>query len=119
MTPEQLNDVLAANDGERIALAHQANRLAEQNNALLSRNGALIAEMIDTMRPPEEPKEPDNTNLRRHYAGLALQALITKAPFFDNGGEFGQPMPENFKLQMAESAYGYADAMIQAEQESK
>lgn len=50
---------------------------------------------------------------RDWFAGQALTALISKAPFFDRDGEFGKPVDMiQFKLDMAESAYGYADAMM-------
>ncbi|WP_312388721.1 hypothetical protein [Chryseobacterium sp.] len=51
------------------------------------------------------------------FAGKALQALITKAPFFDAKGEFGQKI-ESEKLnevvinEMTKSAYGYASWMM-------
>lgn len=55
------------------------------------------------------------TTLRDWFAGQALAALIAKAPFFDREGEFGKPVDMlQFKADMAESAYGYANAMIAA-----
>lgn len=54
-------------------------------------------------------------SLRDWFAGQALAAMISKAPFFDRDGEFGAPVDMlTFKADMSESAYGYADAMIAA-----
>ena len=55
-------------------------------------------------------------SLRDYFAGQALAAMIGKAPFFDRDGEHGMPTVDmwQFKLDMANSAYFYADAMIAA-----
>lgn len=51
--------------------------------------------------------------LRDCFAGQALSAMITKSPFFDRDGEFGNPTDmKKFKADMAESAYFYSDAML-------
>lgn len=53
--------------------------------------------------------------LRDWFAGHALAAMIAKAPFFDRDGELGSPIGMvQFKKDMAESAYFYADAMLKA-----
>lgn len=51
--------------------------------------------------------------LRDWFAGHALAAMVTKAPFFDRDGEHGKAVDlAQFKADMAISAYFYADAMI-------
>lgn len=54
--------------------------------------------------------------LRDWFAGQALAAMIAKAPFFDRDGEYGSEDVDmlQFKIDMSESAYLYADAMIAA-----
>jgi hypothetical protein len=55
-------------------------------------------------------------SLRDWFAGQALAALISKAPFFDRDSEHGHPIVDmlQFKADMAVSAYGYADALLSA-----
>lgn len=59
--------------------------------------------------------------LRDWFAGQALAAMIMKSPFFDTQGENGSKISsediKQFKLDMAASAYAYADAML-AEREN-
>lgn len=57
-------------------------------------------------------------SLRDWFAGQALTAMIAKAPLFDRDGEHGKPIDMvQFKRDMAESAYFYADAMLTARTE--
>ena len=59
--------------------------------------------------------EFNGMSLRDWFAGHALSAMIAKSPFFDRDGEFGKPVDMiQFKADMAESAYCYADAMLAA-----
>ncbi|WP_313349116.1 hypothetical protein, partial [Paracoccus sp. (in: a-proteobacteria)] len=54
---------------------------------------------------------------RDWFAGQALAALISKAPFFDREGEHGKPVDlAQFKADMSVSAYAYADAMLAAQE---
>lgn len=67
----------------------------------------------------EEVIPEDGMTLRDWFAGQALAAMIAKAPFFDRDNEFGQPVDMvQFKRDMSESAYCYADAMIAARGEA-
>lgn len=54
--------------------------------------------------------------LRDHFAGLAMQAIISKLPLVDQSGEFGKPVEDKIahNLAIAESAYWIADAMLEA-----
>jgi len=65
--------------------------------------------------PPEWQAISDGMSLRDWFAGQALAALISKAPFFECEGEYGKAIDiAQFKVDIAESSYGYADAMIAA-----
>lgn len=75
--------------------------------------------------PSEQGHTPEGTwnqtiergmSLRDYFAGQALAAMIGKSPFFDREGEHGRPTVDmwQFKLDMADSAYFYADAMLAA-----
>jgi hypothetical protein len=63
-----------------------------------------------------------NITRRDYFAGLAMQALISKIPLLDSEGEFGKKVErsDNLKLNedVAESAYYYADAMLNCGQET-
>lgn len=65
------------------------------------------------------------TGLTKHewFAGMALQALIAKAPFFDNQGKNGRlrsdEKQKQFRLDMAASANAYADAMFSGSEGSR
>ena len=54
--------------------------------------------------------------LRDYFAGQALVALITKAPFIDRDGEFTEAQTQEYVCKyhadMCNSAYCYSDAMI-------
>lgn len=64
---------------------------------------------------PGAPECEWGMSLRDWFAGNALSALISKSPFFDRDGEFGNPVDMmQFKADMSESAYFYADAMLEA-----
>ena len=54
--------------------------------------------------------------LRQHYAGLAMQAIISKLPIVDQQGEFGARVDDKvqYNLDIAVSAFCIADAMIEA-----
>lgn len=57
---------------------------------------------------------------RDYFAGQAMGAMIGKAPFFDRDGEFENPVDMvQFKIDMSESAYAYADAMLKAREVSE
>ena len=57
-------------------------------------------------------------SLRDYIAVNALNALISKAPFFDSEGEHGKAIDMvQFKEDMSVSAYCYADAMLEARKE--
>lgn len=58
----------------------------------------------------------DGMSLRDWFAGQALVGLIAKSPFFDREGENGKPITDmvQFKADMSDSAYWYADAMLKA-----
>lgn len=62
----------------------------------------------------------DGMSLRDYFAAKAMQALISKSPFFDKYGENGVLLQdiEQFRYDIAISAYGYADAMIAAREET-
>lgn len=55
-------------------------------------------------------------SLRDWFAGMALQALVAKAPLMDAEGEHGPKFDKQtltqFRHDMAVSAYDYADAML-------
>lgn len=74
--------------------------------------------------PPRwDPKtHPSGMSLRDWFAGQALNGLIQKLPLIDRSGQFGEPLSDSeiweFKLDVAESAYRYADAMLKAREES-
>ena len=55
---------------------------------------------------------------RELFAAFALQALIAKLPVIDWEAEYGEKLEEAehiaFKRDVAESAIGYADALIKA-----
>jgi hypothetical protein len=57
-------------------------------------------------------------SLRDWFAGRALTALVAKAPLMDREGEHGPKFDDEtlrqFRKDMAESAYGYADWMLVA-----
>ena len=58
------------------------------------------------------------SDLREHYAGLAMQALIQKMPLIDEDGELGdKPVGDMMQLkrELAFSAWRYADAMLEME----
>ena len=54
--------------------------------------------------------------LRDYFAGQAMQALISKLPMFDQKGEYGEMVTQKgmdiILIGVANSAFGYADAMI-------
>ncbi len=54
--------------------------------------------------------------LRDYFAGQALIALISKAPFIDRNGEFSEKQTQEYVCKyhadMCESAYCYSDAML-------
>lgn len=57
--------------------------------------------------------------IRDYFAAKALTALIAKIPLHDRKGEHGIHTPEvdgihQVRLDVAESAYDYADAMLKA-----
>lgn len=58
----------------------------------------------------------EGMTLRDYFAAKAMQAIITKLPVVDQQGVHGQPVPDKVQhnLDIAESAYWIADAMIQA-----
>lgn len=60
--------------------------------------------------------DEEEPTIRDAFAMAALIGLIAKSPFYDKQGENGKPMPDmvQFKKDMAESAYWYADAMLAA-----
>ena len=62
------------------------------------------------------PMPQEGMTLRDYFAGQALLGLITKFPLMDQEGEFGKAPVDmlQIKLKMAESAYWYADAMLEA-----
>ena len=55
-------------------------------------------------------------SLRDYTAIAAMAALIAKSPFIDRDGVNGRILPdiEQFRLDIAVSAYCYADAMLEA-----
>lgn len=57
-------------------------------------------------------------SLRDWFAGMALQALVQKAPLMDRDGEHGPKFDKDtlqqFRKDMAESAYSYAEWMLEA-----
>lgn len=59
-------------------------------------------------------------SLRDYFAAKTMQALISKSPFFDKYGENGVLLQdiEQFRYDIAISAYGYADAMIEAREDT-
>lgn len=56
---------------------------------------------------------------RDYFAGLSLQALISKMPMLDQKSEFGKQMEEqemqSVKNDLAKSAWAYADWMLYTE----
>ena len=68
--------------------------------------------------PQEVPRIGHLTGitLRQHYAGLAMQAIISKLPIVDQQGEFGARVDDKvqYNLDIAVSAFCIADAMIEA-----
>jgi len=56
---------------------------------------------------------------RAYFAGMALQAILSKLPLIDQEGEFASPTSDKIKynLDVAESAWAFGDAMIAAEQQ--
>lgn len=68
-----------------------------------------------TTDPSNVVLQASGMSLRDWFAGQALAAMIAKSPFFDRDGEFGNPVDMvQFKADMSESAYCYADAMLEA-----
>lgn len=65
-----------------------------------------------TQRPPISPTTTERISLRDHFAGLALQGIIS------NKEELGECMDdensENAWEAVAKYAYMYADAMLKA-----
>lgn len=61
--------------------------------------------------------------LRQHYAGLAMQAIISKLPLFDADGQHGVQSTRQNNSQIyadvSESAFFYADAMISEDGKAK
>ena len=57
---------------------------------------------------------------RQWYAGLAMQALITKLPVIDQTGELGIKVPDKiqFNRDVAGSAWQLADALLETEDEA-
>jgi len=57
-----------------------------------------------------------------HFAGLALNALISKMPFYDTKGEHGLPINEDelqyIKKNITATAYEYASWMLIAQEKS-
>jgi len=51
---------------------------------------------------------------RDYFASKAMQAIVTKLPLIDQTGEFGPRVDDKIKtnLDVANSAYWYADAML-------
>jgi hypothetical protein len=64
-------------------------------------------------------QEKDYNTRRDYFAGMAMQALIAKSPFFDKEGRFGNLITEEeeaeFKEGIAKSAWAYADWMLATE----
>jgi len=74
----------------------------------------------DKQLPGEVLTQTPQMSLRDHFAGLALQALISKKPMIQNRNleGFGAPstqahLNETYEA-LAFSAYEYADAMLEA-----
>jgi hypothetical protein len=71
---------------------------------------------------PAFPSSPDSNltyngmTLRDWFAGKAFEALISKAQFIDRDGQHGVKMNtsdmEQFRFDLAASAFAYADAML-------
>ena len=69
---------------------------------------------------PKNDVSESGMTLRDYFAGQALAAMIGKSPFFDRDGEFGKSVDMvQFKMDMSESAYAYADAMLKAREVSE
>lgn len=65
---------------------------------------------------PDKYPVYEGITLRQHYAGLAMQAIISKLPIVDQQGEFGTRVDDKvqYNLDIAVSAFCIADAMIEA-----
>jgi len=65
----------------------------------------------------------EHQNLLDQFAGQALNALIVKSPFIDLKGELGKEVSEEgmreFKRNLTESAYEYAEYMLIAREKAK
>jgi len=55
-------------------------------------------------------------SLRDWFAGMALQGLLSKLPVVDQAGEHGIVVSDKDKYDrdVADSAYGFADSMLEA-----
>lgn len=74
-----------------------------------------MTEYAYPLHETETSHAQNGMTLRDWFAGQALAALISKSPFFDSTGELGKSIDlVEFWADMANSAYVYADAMLEA-----
>lgn len=78
--------------------------------------------LLEWQRTPNDPEAFEVTNahdgmsLRDYFAAAALQALIAKIPLHDRQGTLGVPSGDEIhdvRREVAQSAYDYADAMLE------
>lgn len=76
-----------------------------------------ITYWVGGINGPVPSDQSNGMSIRDYYAAHALQALISKLPLYDREGVIGTPVEDPSEIAalqeaIAESAFGYADAMI-------